>query len=136
MKVSIGRTVLYKLTEQNVAEITRRRTTGTSIAARIQKGNTRLAKVEGLSVNVDVESWPLGAQAHIGNPHHVGQVLPLTVCVVWPNEYGPNYDGVNGQVLLDGNDTLWVTSIKEGAENGTWAWPVREDSAPKAETAV
>jgi hypothetical protein len=119
MKVTIGRIVLYKLTEQNVAEITRRRTTGTSIAERIKE-----------------EKWPLGAQAHIGNPLHVGQILPLTVCVVWPNEYGPNYDGVNGQVLLDGNDTLWVTSIKEGTENGTWAWPVREDSAPKAEAAV
>jgi len=117
MQITIGRTVLYKLTEADVAQIMRRRTTGTAIADRIKE-----------------EKWPLGAQAHIGNPHQAGQVLPMVVCVVWPNEYGPNYDGVNGQVFLDGNDALWVTSIKEGSENGQWAWPVREEkSATKQE---
>lgn len=109
MKISIGRIVHYKLTEKDVEQISRRRTTGQSIAKRISEG-----------------TWPLGSQAHIGNPHHAGQVLPLIVIVVWPNEYGPDYDGINGQVLLDGNDTLWVTSIKEGPNNGEWQWPVKE----------
>jgi|SRR5437899_13094227 len=62
---------------------------------------------------------------HGGNPHDVGQVVPLVVVVVWPNEHGPNYDGVNGQAFLDGNDTLWVTSAKEGTEPGQWSWPER-----------
>ena len=106
MKVSIGRIVHYKLTENDVAQVSRRRTTGTSIAERIKE-----------------EKWPLGAQAHIGNPLSAGQVLPLVACVIWPNEYGEGVPGVNGQVLLDGNDTLWVTSIKEGEENGQWSWP-------------
>jgi hypothetical protein len=120
MQVSIGRILQYKLTEEDVQRIARRRTDSGSIANRIKE-----------------EKWPLGAQAHIGNPHHAGQVLPLVVCVVWPNEYGPNYHGVNGQVLLDGNDSYWVTSIKEGSENGTWAWPIKtEDSAPDTKEAV
>jgi hypothetical protein len=113
MQVSVGRILHYRLTEEDVAQITRRRTTGASIAGRIKE-----------------EKWPLGAQAHIGNGHYSGQILPMIACVVWPNEYGPNYHGVNGQVFLDGNDTLWVTSIKEGTENGTWEWPRKEESKP------
>lgn len=34
--------------------------------------------------------------------------------------------GINGQVFLDGNDTLWVTSADEGTEPGQWSWPVKE----------
>jgi len=59
------------------------------------------------------------------NPHNEGQLAPMIVCVVWPNEYGPDCDGVNGQVLLDGGCSLWVTSAKEGTEAGTWRWPER-----------
>ena len=71
---------------------------------------------------------------HGGNPHDVGQVVPLVVVVVWPNEHGPNYDGINGQAFLDGNDTLWITSAKEdpaGIMPGTWSWPQRvPETAP------
>lgn len=63
-----------------------------------------------------------GAGSHV-NPHNVGQLVPMIVCVVWPNEFGPDFDGVNGQVLLDGDCSLWVTSAKEGAEPGNWRWP-------------
>jgi len=119
MQVSIGRLLHYRLTEADVEQLARRRTTGSEIAERIKS-----------------DKWPLGAQAHIGNPHHVGQVLPLVVCVVWPNEYGPNYHGVNGQVFLDGNDALWVTSIKEGTDNGTWSWPKKEEARPETAEAV
>ena len=45
-------------------------------------------------------------------------------------------NGVNGQVFLDGDDSLWVTSIKEGTESGTWEWPKKEESAPKTAEAV
>jgi hypothetical protein len=57
------------------------------------------------------------------NPHSVGQIVPFVIVVVWPNEYGPEYHGVNGQALLDGNESLWVTSAKCGTEPGTWSWP-------------
>lgn len=58
------------------------------------------------------------------NPHSVGQELPLIVCRVWPNEFGDK-PGVNGQVFLDGNQSLWVTSVGEGDQPGQWHWPVK-----------
>lgn len=57
------------------------------------------------------------------NPHAVGQELPLLVCCVWPNEFGPGKAGVNGQLFLDGQRTLWITSVGEGDIEGRWHWP-------------
>jgi hypothetical protein len=67
------------------------------------------------------------------NPHAEGQKVPLTVVLVWPNEYGDGVPGVNGQAILDGEGTLWVTSAKEGTEPGQWSWPeiVTAPPAPK-----
>jgi hypothetical protein len=64
------------------------------------------------------------ARSHM-NPHSVGQQVPLTVVVVWPDEYGEGVPGVNGQAILDGEGTLWVTSAKEGPGPGEWRWPER-----------
>lgn len=108
MKPTVGRIVHYKLSQQDAEAIASRRTTGNSIHSRMEAG-----------------TWPEGAQAHIGNPHQAGQIVPLLVVVVWPNEYGPDFDGVNGQAILDGNDTLWITSAREGTELGQWSWPER-----------
>lgn len=47
-----------------------------------------------------------GSQIHVGNPVDPGDEYPMVVVCVWPGGL------VNGQVLLDGNDTLWVTSVK------------------------
>lgn len=58
-----------------------------------------------------------------GNPHSAGQHLPMIIAIVWPNEYGDSHDGVNGQVIVDGNFGLWITSVKEGEGPGTWHWP-------------
>ena len=60
-----------------------------------------------------------GFQAHAGNVVQASEVVPLIVVQVWPE------DRVNGQALLDGNDSLWVLSAKEGDGPGTWAWPPR-----------
>lgn len=119
MTITTGRIVLYTLTAQNAAEINRRRTTGASIAERMK------VQVSQVETATPILGWPTGAQAHIGNSAHAGQVVPLIVVTVWPNEYGPDFHGVNGQAMLDGNDTLWVTSAKEGTEPGAWAWPPR-----------
>lgn len=108
MKATIGRIVHYRLSESDVRAITRRRTDGASIHSRIEAG-----------------TWPTGAQAHIGNTHHVGQVVPAIIVQVWPNEYGPDHDGINAQAFLDGNDQLWLTSVREGSEPGQWMWPAR-----------
>jgi hypothetical protein len=69
MDVTIGRIVLYTLTEQDAKEINRRRTTGKAIAERI-------------AVNDPLghsSSWPVGAQAHIGNEVKAGEIFPMIV---------------------------------------------------------
>jgi hypothetical protein len=60
-----------------------------------------------------------------GNFPTVGDVYPMLITRVW--DYGtPNPDAmVNGQVFLDGNDCLWVTSVKAGEGPHTFAWPGR-----------
>jgi len=110
MEPTIGRTVHYLLSHEDVNQITRRRTNGGSIAERMKR---------------EPPAWPVGAQAHIGNPVSAGIAVPLIITAVWPNEFGEGVPGVNGQALLDGNDVLWVTSVKEGTIPGTWAWPPR-----------
>lgn len=71
--------------------------------------------------------WPAGAQAHVGNEAREGDEMPLVIVRVWPDEGGPGIDGVNGQVLLDGTDQLWVTSAlpSSGPVPGCWRWPER-----------
>jgi hypothetical protein len=108
MTPTIGRTVIYTITEEQAATINRRRTTGSEIAARIH-----------------TSEWPTGAQAHIGNGAWGGEEYPMVIVRVWPDEFGIGKPGINGQVLLDGNDTLWVTSAGEGDAPGKWHWPTR-----------
>ena len=103
MKPSIGRIVHYKLSEQDAQSVNRRRVLNAGRGA----------------------NWSAGAQAHVGNRVSAGEIVPMIVCIVWPNEHGPTFDGVNGQAFLDGNDSLWVTSAKEGTEPGQWSWPAR-----------
>jgi hypothetical protein len=61
-----------------------------------------------------------GAQVHVGNPVAEGDEFPMVICRVWSEAT------VNGQVFLDGNDTLWTSSVVEGTEPGTWHWPERD----------
>lgn len=64
-----------------------------------------------------------------GNASTAGDTVPLIIVRVWPDEGGPGIPGVNGQAILDGYDTLWVTSAHEGVEPGQWCWPPREGGA-------
>lgn len=105
---SIGRIVHYVLTEQDVDAINRRR----ADAARNMSHHRERAD---------------GSQVHFGNSVAAGDVFPLVITRVWSGS------GVNGQVLLDGNDTLWVTSRVNNEERdaadkcqpGSWHWPPR-----------
>jgi hypothetical protein len=101
--ISIGRIVLYTLTLRDAEDINLRRTH--SELSRIASQNS-------------------GAQVHVGNTVREGSVFPLVVTAVW------NGGQVSGQVLLDGNDNLWVKSVKQNdgdtlEQPGTWAWPVQ-----------
>ena len=97
MNPTTGRIVHYVLTKENVTEINRRR------VSNVGHG----------------EDWPAGAQAHVGSEVHPGDILPMIVTAVWSN------NGVDGQVFLNGNDTLWVTSVwwSEKQDLGRWTWP-------------
>lgn len=99
-----GRVVLYTLSQYDVEQINRRRTSPQSISERIKEA-----------------IWPMGAQAHIGNSVKVGDVFPAIL--VRPN--GDTAEAtINIQVFLDGNDTLWVTSaaVSEHGEPGKYHW--------------
>lgn len=98
-----SRVVLYTLTEQNASDINKRRE---DAKRHIQEHR-------------DVAD---GSQIHVGNKAKAGDVLPMTIVRAWGNQ--PT-SSVNGQVMLDGNDTLWVTSVACGEKPGTFAWPVR-----------
>lgn len=58
--------------------------------------------------------------AHIGAPVKSGTAYPMLIVSVWGDK--PD-SSVNGQVFLDGNDVLWVSSVKVGEGPGTYAWP-------------
>lgn len=62
----------------------------------------------------EVPAWPLGAQAHVGNATKEGDEYPMIVTREWSEGY------FNGQLMLDGNDTLWMTSVLQGSELGQW----------------
>jgi hypothetical protein len=58
----------------------------------------------------------------IGNTVTAGDVFPLMITRVW----GPTEESaVNGQVFLDGDDVLWVTSRQQGDGPSTWREPER-----------
>lgn len=57
-----------------------------------------------------------------GNAVQEGDVYPMLITRLWtesPKEDSP----VQGQVFLDGNDSLWVTSVLQGEGVCRWADP-------------
>ncbi len=105
---TVGRTVLYVLSEEEAQQINRRHTDNFSIAERIKEGK-----------------WPLGAQAHIGNPVAAGEVYPATVVRQWGGDNPQPTSCVNLKVHLDGTDDLWTTSRSHDPAKtpGTFHWP-------------
>jgi hypothetical protein len=101
MKPTVGRIVLYTLSRADADAINSRRGTDAPHARALGEP---------------------GWQAHVGNKVYEGESYPLMVTRVWGGGY------LNGQVLLDGNDTFWATSRIEGDEPGQWSWPKREES--------
>lgn len=108
-----GRIVYFVFDEAGADEVNRRRTTGASIAERLS----------GISALVG-DSWPRGAQAHIGNPVSFGDICPAMVVRV----HGAGQDGVgdsvNLKVILDGTDVYWARDVRFAADKrvGSWHW--------------
>jgi hypothetical protein len=63
-----------------------------------------------------------GVQVHVGNQPAEGDVYPMMIVRTWGST---ETSSVNGQVFLDGNDLLWVTSVAVGTGPCTFAWPTR-----------
>lgn len=102
---SIGRTVHYQLTEQDVIAINRRRADFVEMMKKSQ--------------------WQPGAQAHVGAEAQIGETLPMVITKVHTNGTEGNDMRIDGQVFLNGNDTLWVKEIPFGDGFGQWNWPER-----------
>lgn len=63
----------------------------------------------------------VGGATH-GNEVTAGQVFPMMITRLWT--YNPDETSVvQGQVFLDGDDSLWVTSVKQGDGEGQWHKP-------------
>lgn len=102
---AIGRIVHYTLSEDDAKRINKRR-------------DDAIASAHEIKLNPEAT----GKQVHIGNKAHEGDVFPMIIVRAW----GTQPDSVvNGQVLLDGNDTFWVTSVGVGEGPRRFAWPPR-----------
>lgn len=100
---TVGRIVLYSLSAQDAEEINRRRG---HASANLKEHRERSD----------------GSQIHTGNSVAGGDIYPLIITRVW----GPDpTSAVNGQLMLDGNDTYWVTSTTAGEGPRRFAWPTR-----------
>ena len=102
---TIGRIVHYTLSEQDAARINKRR-------------DDAISRAHENKEHPEETGW----QVHYGNRVNEGEVYPLVITRTWGST--PE-SAVNGQVLLDGNDTLWVTSVTVGEGPRRFIWPPR-----------
>lgn len=105
MKPTLGRVVIYTLSEDDAKTINKRR-------ADFEVEKRRIFNDPGSA---------LGYIGHFGNQVEAGMECAADVVRVWSEAT------VNLQVKLDGNDVLWRTSATLGDGPGKWAWPKRED---------
>ncbi|HZB28915.1 MAG TPA: hypothetical protein VE465_01995 [Streptosporangiaceae bacterium] len=109
MMPTIGRTVLYKLTDQDAKAIN------------VRRADFQAFQRSHAHPHEPGQPGATGHVAHVGNHAEGGQVYPAVVVRV----FSPSDPYVNLQVSLDGNDAYWATSRVEGDENGQWSWPER-----------
>ena len=92
-----GMMVLYRLTAEDATSTNRRRVDAANNLEKMREEKPSF-------------------QAHVGYPVDAGDSFPMIVTSTDTAIVG----GVNGQVFLDGNDTLWVRSSIEGDGTGEW----------------
>lgn len=64
-----------------------------------------------------------GTVVHVGSSVSEGRRFPMIITAVHGDD---PHSLVNGQVFLDGNDSLWVTSVARGTQPGNYDWPQRD----------
>ncbi|MFA6904509.1 MAG: hypothetical protein WC236_15645 [Gallionellaceae bacterium] len=104
MKPTIGRIVHYRVSAQDATAINQRRKDAR----------------EKMPWHHAIRS---GAQVHVGNDMKEGDVYPLIITRLWGDTEAAAF---NGQLMLDGTDTFWVTSTTLGDGPAKCSWPVRE----------
>jgi len=104
---ALGSTVFYTLTKEVAKSQNRRRV---DAASRHQYNSST------------------GVQSYQGSILVEGDIYPMIVTRVWKD------DSVNGQVFLDGNDVIWVTSVKEGDEPGSFSLSDESELVDNPET--
>lgn len=100
---TVGRTVHYRLDSYDADTINMRR-------------------AQALANLPEHRERPTGAQLHVGNGVKAGDVFPMVIVRVWGDQPKAS---VNGQVILDGSDNYWATSVVEGDGQRQWFWPER-----------
>jgi hypothetical protein len=98
---SIGRIVHYTLSARDAEQVNRSREDA-------RRNILQIAEAQA------------GYVAHVGNDVQAGDVYPLVITRTWGDT--PE-SAVNGQVMLDGNDLLWVSSVQQGDGERTWRDP-------------
>lgn len=101
---AIGRIVHYTLSDNDAKRVNKRR-------------DDAIRRAHENREHPEETGW----QTHYGNRVNAGEVYPMLIVRVWNLDPGT----VNGQVFLDGNDTLWVTSVSFGEGERTYSWPPR-----------
>jgi hypothetical protein len=110
MTPTIGRVVVYKISEYDAAEINQRRDDAEAFRRSLPDHPVPAG-----------ERGRTGHVEHVGNKVYEGDEFPATVV----RTVGVVGTGVNLQVTLDGNDAYWATSRAEGGDPGSWHWPER-----------
>lgn len=103
MTPTIGRIVIYQLNDDDTVKINRQRRDALRHMGEHQMNAT-------------------GVMVHAGNTVAAGNTFPMVITKVWGS--GPDAL-VSGQVMLDGSDLYWATSVHVGPEAGSWVWPER-----------
>jgi hypothetical protein len=104
--MNLGDTVIYRLDETDVEQITSRRANFQAF----NQGRSGHKHPHGRQVRE-----ASGHVAHIGTPVHVGQECAARVSAV------PGLPRLNLRVELDGSDIHWVTCVPEGTDPGQWS---------------
>lgn len=106
---TLGRIVLYAMTEQDAQRVNTKRDAAEAYIKAFKENPSRHGEMQ-----------------HSGNKVRAGDVFPLVITRVWGTSAG---SAVNGQLMLDGNDTLWVTSTSVQVDPeqpaGRFTWPTR-----------
>jgi hypothetical protein len=78
-----------------------------------------LGRIVHITLSADLAAL-INRKGLAGNPCQEDQVLPFIVTRIWSD------DLVNGQLILDGPQNHWMTSVHQGTGPDQWHWPVVE----------